>query len=197
MLGEESNDLIRDGLLELIYFRFLAEDCDTELQIRKLDVRDHSPLKSRDQSRLNTWDFGRRAIGRHDDLTSVLVQSVEGVEKLFLRGFLSLQEVHVIDQQEITLAETPAKLVGGTSLNGVDVLVGKLFRAHVENSQRRISLQKFMRDGLHEVSLPDPCCAVDKERIVDSTRCLRDGKRGSSCNFVGFADDELIERVAS
>lgn len=135
VLSEEADDLIRNGTLELIDFRLLAKDGDAEFEVGKFDVGNHSPLESGHQASLNTRNLGWRTIGRHDDLTSVFIEGVEGVEEFLLRGFLALEEVHVIDEEKIGLAKSAAELICSTSLNRVDVLVCELLGAQVGNTK--------------------------------------------------------------
>ena len=80
------------------------------LEVRQLDVGDHSPLKATDEARFEARDLRRRPIAREHDLPAAFVQRVEGVEELFLRRFLPLQEVDVVDEEEVGLAKAPAEI---------------------------------------------------------------------------------------
>jgi len=51
----------------------------------------------------------RMAVAGQHDLSAIGQQGVEGVQELFLRGTLGGQEVQVVDEQGVALAELPAK----------------------------------------------------------------------------------------
>src|SRR3982750_4993807 len=96
---------------EAIELRFLLENGDTMLKIRHADVRYHSPLESANESSFQARNFCRRAIAGQHDLPTCFIEGVKSVEKLFLGGFFSsLQEVNIIDEEQIGLAITAAKL---------------------------------------------------------------------------------------
>ena len=129
VFGDEPNDLFGDGELEVIEVRLLPEDGDAVLEVRHLDVGDHAPLKARDEARLEAGDFRRRAIAGEDDLAAAFVERVEGVKELLLHRLLSLEEVDVVDEEEVGLAESSAEVGRGAVLNGGDELVGELLGA--------------------------------------------------------------------
>ena len=109
-LGDEPDDVLWDRHLEMIEQRLLPKNRDAVLEIRKLDVGDHSPLKARHSraSRPGISDGGRSLVRRSGGR---LVERVEGVEELLLRCLLSLQELHVVDEEEVGLAKSPAKVL--------------------------------------------------------------------------------------
>src|SRR6476620_1339213 len=117
MLGNETDDVLRDRHLEVIEQSLVAQDGNTVLQVGELDVGDHSPLKATDESCLESGNLRGWAIAGEDDLATGFVQRVEGVEELFLRGFLSLEEVDVIYQQEVGFPVAAPKLLGSAVLD--------------------------------------------------------------------------------
>src|SRR5690606_34503523 len=108
---------------DLVVFRLLAQDRDTRLEIRWLDVRDESPLEARDQALLEPRDLLRRTVARHHDLALRIMQRVERVEELLLRALLLTEEVHVVDQQQVDLAVAPAEVRHAPFLDRRDQIV--------------------------------------------------------------------------
>src|SRR5690349_25137223 len=81
VLGDEPDDVLGDRHLEMIELCFLAENRDAMLEIAELDVGDHPPLETTDESRFEAGDVRWRTIARQDDLSAGLVQRIEGVEE--------------------------------------------------------------------------------------------------------------------
>ena len=108
-----------------------AQDRDAMLEVRELDVRHHPPLEAGDETGFEAGDLAGRPIAGEDDLAAAFVERVEGVKKLLLRRFLSLEEVDVVDEQEIGLTETPAKIMRGPLLNRHHVFICELLGAKV------------------------------------------------------------------
>ena len=59
------------------------------------------------------------------------MQGVEGVEELFLRGFLSGDELDIVDQQHVGGAILLAERLCGVRADGGDQVVGEFFRGNV------------------------------------------------------------------
>src|SRR6476469_7181726 len=111
MLGDKANDVLGDRHLEMIDHCLVTQDRYAMLEIRELDIRDHSPLEAAHQTGFQTWDLRGRPIAGQDDLPACLVECVEGVEELLLGRFLSLQKLDVIDQKQVGFSIAPAKLL--------------------------------------------------------------------------------------
>src|SRR5579883_2471698 len=117
VLGDEADHVFRDRMLEVVELRLVLEDRDAVLEVRRLDVGHHAPLEAAHEPRLEARDLGRRPVAREDDLATCLVECVERVEELVLCGFLPLEELYVVDQEQIRLAITAAEVVGRARLN--------------------------------------------------------------------------------
>ena len=70
-----------------------------------MDVSRQAPAQPRANTLLNTVKIRRRAIGGDNDLPIVVNQCVEGMEKLFLSGFLARDKLDVVNHQHIEGAE--------------------------------------------------------------------------------------------
>ena len=63
-------------------------------------------------------------------------------------------------------------------LDRLNVAVGEVLAAHVEDARARVAAQHRVADGLEEVRLAEPDVAVDKQRVVGVAGVLTDRKRG-------------------
>ena len=114
-------------------FRLGAQDCNARLKIWRRDVGDEAPLKSRAKALLEQRDLFRCAIRRQHNLLPGGVQRVEGVEELFLRALLIGEELNVINEQHIDLAEARTECLCATLLNAGDELIRERFACDVEH----------------------------------------------------------------
>ena len=64
------------------------DDGHAGLKIRRLHIGGQAPLEAGAQTLFQTFDLLGRAVGGNDDLLVGIVQGVEGVEELLLRGLL-------------------------------------------------------------------------------------------------------------
>ena len=102
IFSKEGKHLVREGYRYLLCL-FLY-DSNSQLKIRRLNVGDKSPFKSRLESVLKRLNVLRRTVGRENYLLVLLVESVEGVEKLLLSRGLTCDKLYVVDQKYITAA---------------------------------------------------------------------------------------------
>ena len=142
ILGDEADDVFGNRELEVIEVRLLAEDGDAVLEVRQLDVGDHAPLEARHEARLETGDLRRRPVAGEDDLSAAFVERVEGVEELLLHRLLAFEEVDVVDEQEVGLAEAAAEVGGGAVLDRRDELVGELLGADERDAGFRLAQRR-------------------------------------------------------
>src|SRR5690606_20316611 len=193
-LGDVVDDVVGHG--ELFQLRLLAEDGDPRLQIRRLVGGYQAPLETRPQAFLQRLDLFGGTVAGDDDLPARLVQGVERVEELFLRGLLAGQELDVVDQQHVDAAVPVAELDGAPVADGVDDFVGESFRRNVDHPGVGIALQYAVGDGLHQVGLPQAHPAVQEERVVSAGRRLGHRQGRGVGQPVAAADHEGVEGVA-
>ena len=75
-------------------------------------VRPHSKRSRSRASRVES-SLGK-PVGGEDELTSPLIEGVEGVEELLLGVLLALQELDVVDEQDVEVAVAALELLGAT-----------------------------------------------------------------------------------
>ena len=164
ILCEEGENVIGNGHVDLICL--LLDDGGTELQIRRLDIRDETPLKAGLESILQRLDFTGRAVGGHDDLLTGLMKGIEGVEELLLRGGLAGDELNIVDEEHVAIAVLIPELVHGLTGEGVDHLVGEILALDVDHADVADFLLQLVGNGVKQVSFTQTAGAVDEEGIV-------------------------------
>jgi hypothetical protein len=157
-------------------------------------INPHSK-RLRRRSSISASSFGRTIAGDHDLLHGV-VQSVEGVEELFLGAFFAGEELDVVDEQDVDAAELVAEAGHLVVAQRVDHVVGELLAGDVADGGLRLATLDFVSDGLHEVRLAHADAAIEEERVVGFGRTLGDGLAGGVGELVAGADDESVEGVA-
>ena len=85
-VGQEFENLIAQ--LDLQGLRFLAQNRQARLDVRRLQLRRQSPFEARNEPMFEVRDFRSGPIAREHDLFMSVEERVEGVEKFFLRRSL-------------------------------------------------------------------------------------------------------------
>ena len=70
-----------------------------------MQIGHHAAAEPRAQPVAQAGDFGRRFVGRDDDLLAGIDQRIERVEEFFLRIVLADQELQVVDHQHVDRAQ--------------------------------------------------------------------------------------------
>ena len=193
MLRDELYDLIVH--VEVVETSAVAQNRDSRFNIRRLDIRNQTPLKTGAQALFQTADFLRRTVGADDDLFVCVMQRVEGVEKLLLHGLFLCDELHVVDEQHVYIAVALSKLQPLIQLNRRDELVGEGFAGDVHDPRGGIVSLDRMSDGVHEVGFAQTHAAVQEQRVVCRGGVLRNRERRRVRKVVGAADHEGFKRI--
>ena len=143
------------------------------------------------QLRREFFRQARMAIAGHDELAAVREQGVEGVQELFLRRLLTRQEVQVIDQQGVALAEVPAERGQLAGTHRLHEAVGEILSGDVDDARLRAGATKAGVDAFKEVRLACADRTVQDEGIGRLARLLDDAQGGGDGDAVAWADDEL------
>src|SRR5215831_11516371 len=161
----------------------------------RLDVGEQAPFEPAAQPVFEGHQALGRAVAGDDDLLARVVQRVEGVEELFLRSFLVLQELDVVDQQHVHVAVTAPEPVLLAVPDHVDEVVGELFRADIPHLDALVEALRVVPDGVQQVGLAQAGVAVDEQRVIRLRGRLGDRHRGGVREAVARADDERLEGV--
>ena len=192
--GDEQRNL--GGKVGLLGLGFFLKDGDLGLEIGRLNVCDQAPLEARAQAVFEVCQLLGRAVAGDHDLLHALVQRVEGVEELLLGALLAGQELDVVDEQHVHVAELVAEAGHLVVAHGVDHLVGELLARDVADGGLRLAALHVVADGMHQVGFAHADAAIDEERVVGFGWALRDGLRRRHGELVAAADDEGVELVA-
>ena len=85
------------------------------------------------------------------------------MEKLFLRGFFTYNELNIVDQKHIdrtVFVPESRHRRRITTTNGLDNFICKLFTGDVDDFFVRIFLQNRVADGVHQVCFAESGAAV-------------------------------------
>ncbi len=182
--------------MNFFLLRLLLQNGDLGFEVGRLDVGDQSPLEAAAQPVFEFRQlFGRTVAGDHD-LLHGLVQRVEGVEELFLGAFLLGQELDVVHQQHVHVAELVAEADHLVVTQRVDHLVGELLAGDVADGRLGLAALDLVTDGLHQVGLAHADAAIQEERVVGFRRTFGHRLAGGVRELVAAADDEGVKGVA-
>ena len=149
--GDEFEHVVRH--IQAIHLRLLAQDRDAGLQLGRLNIGDQTPLEAGPQPVLQCRKLFRRAVRRDDDLFVRVVQRIEGMEELFLSAFLAFDELDVVDQQDVDVAEAAFERCGAVVTQRVDEVVGELLGRDVLDPHAREQLLRVVTGGVQQVGL--------------------------------------------
>ena len=121
------------GKVQSQIFGLVFQNGHTGLIIRWLNVREQAPLKPGFQPILQGQHVAGLAVGGHDDLLMLLVELIEGMEEFLLGGFLTGDELHVVDEKKVGFPVFAAEFDIFAVLNGGNQFIGKLVAFDVDD----------------------------------------------------------------
>ena len=104
-------------------------NCNSCFVAWRVESCDESPFEFADESFLQAFEVGRCAVGCQYDLFSVVVESVESVEELFLGVFPFAEELYVVDDQNVDGSKLVLELREVSLFDCVDEIVYEFFAA--------------------------------------------------------------------
>ena len=125
------------------------------------------------------------------------MQCVKRVEELFLRALLVGEELNVVDEQHINLAEARTERLSAALLNTRDEFVRERLAGDVEHLALRRALSYRVTNGVQQVCLTKAGTAVQEEWVVCATRSLRNGERCCVCKAIRRTNNIGRKCVAS
>ncbi len=123
------------------------------------------------------------------------MQRIEGVEKFLLRTFFLRQELDVINQQHIHIAELVAEAGHLVVAQRVDHLVGELLAGDVADGRLRLPHLDFVPDRLHQMSLAHADTAIEEKRVIGLGWALRHRLAGGVGELIATTDHERVKGV--
>ena len=162
---------------------------------RRLELDDEAGAEALDQPLLDARDVLRAAVRGHHELAARVEQRVEGVEELLARLLAAGEELDVVDQQHVRLAEALLEATRAALAHRVDELARELLDRGVADREARAEALDVVAHGVQQMRLAHAGRAVQEERVVGVARQLGDGERRRVGEVVLLADHELLEGV--
>ena len=115
------------------------------------------------------------------------------MEEFLLRLLLAGDKLHVIHQQQVSLAVLILELSGGTRADCLNQFIGEIVTLDVDNVAVGVTLTDLVGDGIDQMGLAEAAVTVDKEGIVPLGGFFRDGLGCGMGKLVAAADNEGIK----
>ena len=178
------------GSVDAHDLRLFLQDGEAHFDVRRLQIRDQTPFKARDEAVFQPLNFAGRTVAGEHDLLVRLVQRVERVEKFLLDALLAGEKLDVVNQQHVGLAVFFAEADELVVLNAVNVFVREFLGRDVGDARAFFVRGDMLADGVKQMRLAQPDAAVKEKRIVGFARRLGHGQRGGVGKIIVVADDE-------
>ena len=124
-----------------------------------------------------------------------LIKIVEGMEKFLLRGFLSRNELDVVDEKNVGLAVFFAEFDRSLIGNGCDELICKLFALHVYDVCAGVVQAYFVGYGVEKMCFSESGLTVDEKRIVGCSRIVGYRNAGGMGKFIGISYNKAVKGI--
>ena len=160
-----------------------------------MEVKSASPGKTSSQPFIDGFDLGRETVGSDDDLFIELIEVVEDVEEFLLRFFFTDDELEIIYNEAVELAEFEIEFVAFAEANRINEIGIEMSDGGIEDFKGRVLLQECIADGLDEVGFAKTRATIQEERVVAVARGIDDAPGSGKGKVVVGADDETIEGV--
>ena len=123
------------------------------------------------------------------------------MEKLLLGRILAADELHVVDHQQIDRAELILEVHRRAEAQCANELVHEFLGRQVDHLAARGVQADMPGDRVHQMGLAEADAAIEEERVerhgMDRAGAgLGNPPGGGMGQFVGLADDEILEREA-
>jgi len=192
-LGDECDDFIRDA--DAAQLGLFVEDGYSGFVTGFIDASDQAMVESANEPVFEVGDFGRTAIGGHDDLFAGLIEGVEGVEEFFLGAVPMAEELDVIDDEHIHMPILVLEVEEVAFFDGPDEMIDEGFAGHVHDAGLGVLVEEGLTGGLEEMGFTESDVSVDEEGVVDGTGGFADSHAGGMNESVAGSDDEVVEGV--
>jgi hypothetical protein len=144
--------------------RPLLEDLVAELVVHRADLGDEPAAEPRAHAHVKLVELGRRTIGRDHHLAPAVDQRVQRMAELLLDS-RALQELHVVDQENVDLAELLLEGERVARAQGLHEARHEALCREVEHLRLGLPLLHVPGNGVQEVGLAEPHIAVHEQGI--------------------------------
>ena len=156
---------------------------------------DRSPQKPICHLRSEFLGQPRMAIAGDHELATAGQQGVERVQELLLCGFLAGQEMQIVHQESIAIAELLAEDTQLAQAHGLEEAIGEILGGDITHSSLGVGPTQTDVDPFEQVGLSGPRGAVQHKRIGPLTRFLDHAYRRGVCHAVAGTDHEITQSV--
>ncbi|CAB4632033.1 unannotated protein [freshwater metagenome] len=125
----------------------------------------------------------------------MIVEGVKGVEKGLLGLVFTLQELDIVNQKDVNIPIFSLEERSSVVLNGINKVVGELFRGNVSDLDLGVKIQGVVADGVQKVSLAKPRTTINKQWVIGLRRGLGNRESSRVGKSVGPSGHEVIEVV--
>ena len=167
------------GQIQMQQLCLALHDGNAGLKIRRLHIGGQTPLKAGAQTLFQALDLLGGAIGGDDDLLVGVMQGVEGVEELLLRGLLARDELDIVHKQQVCHAVLHAEVLGAAGADGGDQLVGELLTGDIHDDEIGVGALDLGLNGGQQMGLAQTGAAVDEQGVIRPGGVCRHSLRSS------------------
>src|SRR5438046_635096 len=121
MGGDKNRHLGRER--DFFRLRFFLQDRHSGFEVGRLDVGNESPFEAITQTLLQSADLVRELVGSKDDLLMGVVERIKSMEKFLLRALAAGQKLHIVEDENVGLAELIFEVVHPVAAQVSDQLV--------------------------------------------------------------------------
>ena len=180
-LGEEGEHGVGNGepaRLGTRFVRALRQDLVAKLVVHDADLGHEPAAKPRPHAHVELVELGRRPVRRHHHLPPAVDQRVQRVAELLLDG-RPLQELHVVDEQNVDLAQLLLEGERVARAQGLHEARHEALGGEIEHLRLGLPLLHVPGNGVQQMGLAEAHAAVDEERVE---QLLRRGE--GACDFL-------------
>ncbi len=146
------------------FLRPLLEDLVAQLVIHGADLGHEPAAEPRPHAHVELVELGRRPVGRHHHLPPAVDQRVQRVAELLLDG-RALQELHVVDQENIDIAQLLLEGERVTRAQGLHEARHEALGGEVEHLGFGLALLHLPRDGVQQMGFAQSDIAVHEQWV--------------------------------
>ena len=172
------------------------DDGDPGLDLRGLDIRGQTPFEPIPKAFFQIRNILGEFVGSQDDLLVRLMQRIEGMEELFLSSFAAGQELRIVQNEQVHLAEAVLEIRHLVLSQRGDQIVDERFAGEISDLGSRIFLENPMPDGIDQMGFADPDGSIDEKRVVEFARLGGHSQSRRMSKLVARADHKGVKGVA-
>ena len=186
----------RIGQQRVVLAGLLLKDTAARAGVGLFNTGEEPRTETRHEAVVHVSQLAGRKGTRQDDAAPLFLQGLDGGKHLILHLFLALEEVHVLKEQQIHVAETPLEAIHGPRLEGLHETARKLFGGQIFDLGigAVAGLAQSLPHGLREVRLAEPRPGAEEQGIHGGTGTRHVARRGIG-HVIGGADHKAVERV--